>query len=32
MDTTGWLKGLQVTADGTAIVSHSRVALIRARR
>jgi hypothetical protein len=28
--TTGWLKGLQVTADGTGIVSHAGVALIRA--
>jgi hypothetical protein len=27
---TGWLKGLQVTADGTGIVSHAGVALIRA--
>jgi hypothetical protein len=27
---TGWLKGLQVTADGTEIVSHAGVALIRA--
>jgi hypothetical protein len=27
--TTGWLKGLQVTADGTGIVSHAGVALIR---
>jgi hypothetical protein len=26
---TGWLKGLQVTADGTGIVSHAGVALIR---
>jgi hypothetical protein len=30
VNTTGWLKGLQVTADGTAIVSHAGVALIRA--
>ena len=30
MNTTGWLKGLQVTADGTGIVSHAGVALIRA--
>jgi Transposase DDE domain group 1 len=28
--TTGWLKGLEVTADGTGIVSHAGVALIRA--
>ena len=28
--TTGWLKGLQVTADGTGIVSHAGVALLRA--
>ena len=27
--TTGWLKGLQVTADGTGIVSRAGVALIR---
>jgi Transposase DDE domain group 1 len=27
---TGWLMGLQVTADGTGIVSHAGVALIRA--
>jgi hypothetical protein len=27
---TGWLKGLRVTADGTGIVSHAGVALIRA--
>jgi len=27
---TGWLKGLQVTADGTGIVSHAGVALLRA--
>jgi Transposase DDE domain group 1 len=27
---TGWMKGLQVTADGTGIVSHAGVALIRA--
>jgi Transposase DDE domain group 1 len=27
---TGWLKGLQITADGTGIVSHAGVALIRA--
>ena len=30
MNTTGWLRGLQVTADGTGIVSHAGVALIRA--
>jgi Transposase DDE domain group 1 len=30
MHITGWLKGLQVTADGTGIVSHAGVALIRA--
>ena len=30
MNTTGWLKGLRVTADGTGIVSHAGVALIRA--
>ena len=30
MNTTGWLKGLEVTADGTGIVSHSGVALLRA--
>ena len=29
MNTTGWLKGLQVTADGTGIVSHAGVALLR---
>jgi Transposase DDE domain group 1 len=28
--TTGWLKGLRVTADGTGIVSHAGVALVRA--
>jgi Transposase DDE domain group 1 len=27
---TGWLKGLQVTADGPGIVSHAGVALVRA--
>ena len=26
--TTGWLKGLQVTADGAGIVSHAGVALL----
>ena len=30
MNTTGWLKGLRVTGDGTGIVSHAGVALIRA--
>ena len=30
MNTTGWLKGLQVTAGGTGIVSHAGVAPIRA--
>jgi hypothetical protein len=30
--TTGWLKGLRVTADGTGIVSHAGVALIRVAR
>jgi hypothetical protein len=28
--TTGWLKGLQVTADGTGIVSHVGLILVRA--
>src|ERR1700755_1031912 len=27
---TGWLKGLRVTADGTGIVSHAGMALLRA--
>jgi len=27
---TGWTEGLQVTADGTGIVSHAGVALVRA--
>jgi Transposase DDE domain group 1 len=27
---TGWLRGLQVTADGTGVVSHAGVALLRA--
>jgi hypothetical protein len=27
---TGWLKGLEVTADGSGIVSHAGVALLRA--
>jgi hypothetical protein len=30
MSTTGWLTGLRVTADGTGIVSHAGVALVRA--
>ena len=30
MNTTGWLKGLRVTGDGSGIVSHAGVALIRA--
>ena len=30
MNTTGWLRGLEVTADGTGIVSHAGVALLRA--
>jgi Transposase DDE domain group 1 len=30
VDTTGWLNGLKVTADGTGIVSHAGVALVRA--
>lgn len=30
VNTTGWLQGLRVTADGTGIVSHAGVALIRA--
>ena len=30
MNTTGWLKGLQVTRGGAGIVSHAGVALIRA--
>ncbi len=30
MNTTGWLKGLRVAADGTGIVSHAGVALVRA--
>src|SRR6516225_8314563 len=30
MNTTGWLKGLQVTADGTGVVSHAGVVLVRA--
>ncbi len=30
MNTTGWLKGLEVTADGAGIVSHAGVTLLRA--
>jgi hypothetical protein len=30
VNTTGWLKGLQVTASGTGVVSHAGVTLIRA--
>ena len=30
MNVTGWPKGLEVTADGTGIVSHAGLALIRA--
>ena len=30
VNTTGWLKGLEVTSDGTGIVSHAGVALLRA--
>jgi hypothetical protein len=30
VNSTGWLKGLRVTADGTGIVSHAGVALLRA--
>jgi hypothetical protein len=30
VNTTGWLKSLRVTADGSGIVSHAGVALIRA--
>jgi hypothetical protein len=30
VNTTGWLKGLQVTASGAGVVSHAGVALIRA--
>jgi hypothetical protein len=29
VNTTGWLKGLRVAADGTGIVSHAGVALLR---
>jgi len=28
--TTGWMKGLKVTADGTGVVSHAGVTLVRA--
>ena len=30
MKTTGWFKGLEVTADSTGTVSHAGVALVRA--
>ena len=30
MNTTGWLKGVRVTADGAGIVSHAGTALLRA--
>ncbi len=30
MDATGWMKGLKVTGDGTGVVSHAGVALVRA--
>jgi hypothetical protein len=30
VNTTGWLKGLRVTADGTGVVSHAGVVLVRA--
>jgi hypothetical protein len=30
VNTTGWLKGLRVTGDGTGIVSHAGVVLLRA--
>jgi hypothetical protein len=30
VNTTGWLKGLQVTAGGTGVVSHAGVLLVRA--
>jgi Transposase DDE domain group 1 len=29
VNTTGWMKGLKVTGDGTGVVSHAGVALIR---
>ena len=30
MNAAGWLKGLSVTADGTGIVSHAGLVLLRA--
>src|SRR6266496_2236088 len=30
VNTTGWMKGLKVTGDGTGVVSHAGVALVRA--
>ena len=30
MKATGWLKGLEVTAGGTGVVSHAGLALLRA--
>ncbi len=30
MKATGWLRGLEVTADGTGIVSHAGLVLLRA--
>jgi hypothetical protein len=30
VNTTGWLKGLEVTSGGTGIVSHAGVVLLRA--
>ena len=30
MKATGWLKGLEVTADGTGVVSHAGLVLLRA--
>jgi hypothetical protein len=30
VNTTGWLKGLRVSADGAGIVSHAGVTLVRA--
>ena len=30
MKTTGWMKGLKVTADGTGVVSHAGVTLVQA--
>ena len=29
METTGWMKGLKFTADGTGVVSHAGVTLVR---